>query len=249
MIFALFRVIITKIHLFSLNLWFRSANWSTAMFSPNSDFQNNSTHDSTESQHSFLSTSADLSLNQSTYAPIEDRPTLKTMPVNLQSHSLETTNPDSFYSNSEMSYQREHTYNPRLDSLSYFSIAAILSTPRLQRCSNTVTKKRKIATSKFKETGSKRLRTIFTQSQLDILEVEFNKQQYMVGNERTYLAETLGLAESQVKIWFQNRRIKWRKCVEEKNKGHDCSDSKSPTSENTADESLNGSYDYDHWLL
>ena len=58
---------------------------------------------------------------------------------------------------------------------------------------------------------SKRIRTIFTQEQLDKLEVEFNRQQYMVGSERSYLASSLNLTESQVKIWFQNRRIKWRK--------------------------------------
>ncbi|XP_071948600.1 homeobox protein Hox-B4-like [Antedon mediterranea] len=58
---------------------------------------------------------------------------------------------------------------------------------------------------------SKRIRTIFTQNQLDSLEQEFTRQQYMVGSERLYLASTLNLSESQVKVWFQNRRIKWRK--------------------------------------
>ncbi|XP_033122479.1 homeobox protein not2-like [Anneissia japonica] len=58
---------------------------------------------------------------------------------------------------------------------------------------------------------SKRVRTIFTQEQLDSLEQEFARQQYMVGSERLYLASTLNLTESQVKVWFQNRRIKWRK--------------------------------------
>lgn len=59
--------------------------------------------------------------------------------------------------------------------------------------------------------ANKRIRTIFTQEQLDKLEVEFTRQQYMVGSERSYLANKLALSESQVKIWFQNRRIKWRK--------------------------------------
>ncbi|CAL1527708.1 unnamed protein product, partial [Lymnaea stagnalis] len=57
----------------------------------------------------------------------------------------------------------------------------------------------------------KRIRTIFTPEQLEKLEAEFERQQYMVGTERYYLAATLNLTEAQVKVWFQNRRIKWRK--------------------------------------
>ncbi|CAF1142980.1 unnamed protein product [Adineta ricciae] len=57
----------------------------------------------------------------------------------------------------------------------------------------------------------KRIRTIFTSEQLERLEAEFEKQQYMVGNERSYLAKKLDLSEAQIKIWFQNRRIKWRR--------------------------------------
>ncbi|GFO34221.1 homeobox protein not2 [Plakobranchus ocellatus] len=58
---------------------------------------------------------------------------------------------------------------------------------------------------------SKRVRTIFTPEQLERLEAEFERQQYMVGTERFYLASSLNLSEAQVKVWFQNRRIKWRK--------------------------------------
>ncbi|XP_067209344.1 uncharacterized protein [Linepithema humile] len=57
----------------------------------------------------------------------------------------------------------------------------------------------------------KRVRTIFTAEQLERLEGEFARQQYMVGPERLYLAHALRLTEAQVKVWFQNRRIKWRK--------------------------------------
>lgn len=62
-----------------------------------------------------------------------------------------------------------------------------------------------------KSSKNKRVRTIFTPEQLERLEAEFERQQYMVGPERLYLAHALQLTEAQVKVWFQNRRIKWRK--------------------------------------
>eukprot|EP00095_Tigriopus_kingsejongensis_P008695 snap_masked-scaffold483_size159862-processed-gene-0.5 protein:Tk08695 transcript:snap_masked-scaffold483_size159862-processed-gene-0.5-mRNA-1 annotation:"hypothetical protein AaeL_AAEL003372" len=58
---------------------------------------------------------------------------------------------------------------------------------------------------------TKRNRTIFTAPQIDVLESFFSKQQYIVGPERQQLANQLQLSELQVKVWFQNRRIKWRK--------------------------------------
>lgn len=63
----------------------------------------------------------------------------------------------------------------------------------------------------WKQEKPKRVRTIFTPEQLERLEKEFAEQQYLVGIERRYLASTLRLTETQVKVWFQNRRIKWRK--------------------------------------
>lgn len=42
---------------------------------------------------------------------------------------------------------------------------------------------------------NKRVRTIFTPEQLERLEAEFERQQYMVGPERLYLAHTLQLTE------------------------------------------------------
>ncbi|EYB95638.1 hypothetical protein Y032_0157g3184 [Ancylostoma ceylanicum] len=57
----------------------------------------------------------------------------------------------------------------------------------------------------------KRQRTTFTQSQLRILEDAFARQQYLVGSERVRLAALLNIGVSQVKVWFQNRRIRWRR--------------------------------------
>ena len=44
----------------------------------------------------------------------------------------------------------------------------------------------------------KRARTIFTADQLEKMEQEFHKQQYVVGHERMYLANALNLTEAQV---------------------------------------------------
>ncbi|VDM97569.1 unnamed protein product [Thelazia callipaeda] len=59
--------------------------------------------------------------------------------------------------------------------------------------------------------SGRKQRTIYGVSQTKILEKAFEEQQYMVGPEREMLAERLGLSEAQVRVWFQNRRSKWRK--------------------------------------
>ncbi|NXL39234.1 NOT2 protein, partial [Glaucidium brasilianum] len=74
-----------------------------------------------------------------------------------------------------------------------------------------LTSKGRFPTFKAKIGKTKRVRTIFTSDQLARLEKEFARQQYMVGMERCLLASSLHLTEEQVKVWFQNRRIKWRK--------------------------------------
>jgi hypothetical protein len=62
-------------------------------------------------------------------------------------------------------------------------------------------------------TPEKRSRTVFSMTQLEELEKVFRQQQYVVGTERTELAYRLRLTEAQVKVWFQNRRIKHRKQI------------------------------------
>ncbi|XP_036404440.1 homeobox protein not2-like [Megalops cyprinoides] len=62
----------------------------------------------------------------------------------------------------------------------------------------------------------RRIRTIFTDEQLKKLEEVFSKQRYMTGTEKVLLASALRLSETQVKVWFQNRRTRWRKTQEDK---------------------------------
>ncbi|XP_050398479.1 homeobox protein ceh-2 [Patella vulgata] len=57
----------------------------------------------------------------------------------------------------------------------------------------------------------KRNRTAFSPSQLLQLEQAFEKNHYVVGQERKGLASKLQLSETQVKVWFQNRRTKHKR--------------------------------------
>ncbi|XP_056286798.1 homeobox protein engrailed-1-B-like [Pseudoliparis swirei] len=76
---------------------------------------------------------------------------------------------------------------------------------------------RKLKKKKSSPKEDKRPRTAFTAEQLQRLKTEFQANRYITEQRRQALAQELNLNESQIKIWFQNKRAKIKKATGYKN--------------------------------
>uniref|UniRef100_A0A9J7Z8D2 Homeobox domain-containing protein n=1 Tax=Cyprinus carpio carpio TaxID=630221 RepID=A0A9J7Z8D2_CYPCA len=77
------------------------------------------------------------------------------------------------------------------------------------------TSKYDLLASEGESASQRRVRTKFSSDQISRLEKTFSKHKYLGATQRRRTAEKLQLSETQLKTWFQNRRMKLKREVQD----------------------------------
>ncbi|XP_054164468.1 brain-specific homeobox protein homolog [Oppia nitens] len=154
----------------------------------------------------YSGTATGVPLNQQSYA------------VNHQIHSQQIfgTNPSSLAAAAAALLHNHHSTANSYVALQSHSQHHELLLQHMQRAAVAAAAASHVAASHRR----RKARTVFSDQQLHGLERRFETQRYLSTPERLDLATNLNLSETQVKTWFQNRRMKHKKLLRKSSQPH-----------------------------
>ncbi|KAL4232305.1 heme oxygenase [Mactra antiquata] len=103
-----------------------------------------------------------------------------------------------------MSPDEEYNSSDEMSSPSYHTTSSIST------CKTNMKTLKSDTSPDLKCKSKKKTRTVFSRQQVFYLEAAFDAKRYLSSAERSEIATSLNLSETQVKVWFQNRRNKWK---------------------------------------